>query len=156
MNNKFKLFFSIIFLLQLTSCVFIGKNNDLEEDSFFEPEYNSDYITVKVTNNSTYDIINWYLIDTKTNDKYGKKRGCIVEQQESNSLQFKGYTNYKLIIEFDYENDFETEIFYLNKNKEFIITGTRRFPKYEIQYITNSNKSILTNKLQQEQSELLN
>lgn len=156
MNNKFKLFFSIIFLLQLTSCVFIGKNNDLEEDSFFEPEYNSDYITVKVTNNSTDDIINWYLIDTKTNDKYGKKRGCIVEQQESNSLQFKGYTNYKLIIEFDYENDFETEIFYLNKNREFIITGTRRFPKYEIQYITNSNKSILTNKLQQEQSELLN
>jgi hypothetical protein len=42
MNNKFKVFFSIIFLLQLTSCVFIGKNNDLEEDSFFEPRYNSD------------------------------------------------------------------------------------------------------------------
>lgn len=155
MNNKFKLFFSIIFLLQLTSCVFIGKNNDLEEDSFFEPEYNSDYITVKLTNNSKDDIINWYLIDTKTNNKYGKKRGCVVEQQESHSLKFKGDTNYKLIIEFDYENDFETEIFYLNKNKEFIITGTRKSPKYEIQYMTNSNKSIVTNKSQEEQSELL-
>ncbi len=118
-----KSIFLFLFVPLLSSCVFVHSEQ--------EPIR---YYTVTIENNSTSDIIDWYLIDINNDNKYGRNDELsIIEEDEYDKLQFIANREYKCYIYFDTENIYKIpETLYLNKNLIITITGSRRTPKYSI------------------------
>mgnify|MGYP003508114881 CR=1 FL=1 len=91
------------------------------------------HFSVTIINNSSSNIIVWYLEDVKTNDKYGRDDELSkVFYGDIDSLQFESYKNYKCYISFGPINKYFSKSFYLDKDIIIEITGTQIDPKYVI------------------------
>lgn len=132
MIKRFFSFISILtFIALISSCnFFVTTDNDKKDNHYSSSD---DYFVVTLVNNSSSDIINWYLLDIRTNNKYGDKNDIVVEKGDSKSYSFKGFKSYEQTIEFDEKHTYITKDVYLENNIKIIITGNRYDPKFQIE-----------------------
>ena len=72
MIKKIFSFISILtFIALISSCNFFVTTDDDKKDNHYSGS--DDYFVVTLVNNSSSDIINWYLVDIRTDTKYGDK-----------------------------------------------------------------------------------
>lgn len=132
MIKRFFSFISVLtFIALISSCnFFVTTDNDKKDNHYSSSD---DYFVVTLVNNSSSDIINWYLLDIRTNNKYGDKNDIVVEKGDSKSYSFKGFKSYEPTIEFDEKHTYITKDVYLENNIKIIITGNRYDPKFQIE-----------------------
>lgn len=121
MKKKLLLILAVLsFVTLFSGCVFV-------------PTEKPSHFTVTIKNNSTSDIIDWYLEDVETKEIYGRAdEFSVVFYEDTDSLQFESYKNYKCYIFFDPINKYFSNSFYLDKDIIIEITGSRWNTKYEI------------------------
>ena len=140
MIKKIFSFISILtFIALISSCNFFVTTDDDKKDNHYSGR--DDYFVVTLVNNSSSDIINWYLLDIRTNTKYGDKNDIVVERGDSKSYSFKGFKSYEPTIVFDEKNTYISKDVYLENNIKIIITGNRYDPEFQI-IVDNSRKNI--------------
>lgn len=140
MKKKIFTFISIFtFITLISSCNFFVTTDDDKKDNHYSGS--DDYFVVTLVNNSSSDIINWYLLDIRTNTKYGDKNDIVVESGNSKSYSFKGFKSYEPTIVFDEKNTYIPKDVYLENNIKIIITGNRYDPEFQI-IVDNSRKNI--------------